>query len=313
VAPAIAAGNAVVLKPSADTPISALKMGEMLKNAGLPDGVLNILPCEPPVAEQLATDPRVNYLSFIGSAKVGWHLRSQVANGTRVGLEHGGNAPAIIDAEADLETAAKICLTGGFYHAGQVCVSIQRLYLHSAIAERFIDIYKPMVEALMVGDPTSPDTEVGPLIRPREVERVHGWVNAAVADGAEVLTGGQVLDNNCYAPTLLTNVRPGMDAVDKEIFGPVVGLCTFDDVDEAIEAANAGPSGFQAAIFSRNINTALRTARELDFSAVMINDSTAFRVDWMPFGGRHESGLGMGGVKYSIHEMTAPKLIVLNL
>lgn len=313
VAPPIAAGNTVVLKPSGDTPISALKMGEMLKNAGLPDGVLNILPCEPPVAEKLAVDPRVNYLSFIGSARVGWHLRRLVAYGTRVGLEHGGNAPAIIEPDADLEIAAKICLTGGYYHAGQVCVSVQRLYLHRSIAEQFIEIFKPMVESLIVGDPTSPDTEVGPLIRPPEVERVSSWVNQAVENGAEIVTGGQVLDHNCYAPTLLTNVHPGMDMVDKEIFGPVVGLFAYDELDVAIDAANAGPHGFQAAIFTQNINTAFRAARKLDFTAVMINDSTAFRVDWMPFGGRHESGLGMGGVKYSIHEMTKPKLIVLNL
>ena len=313
VAPPIAAGNTVVLKPSGDTPISALKIGEMLKHAGLPDGVLNILPCEPPNAEKLAVDPRVNFLSFIGSARVGWHLRRSVADGTRVGLEHGGNAPAIVESDADLEAAAKICLTAGYYHAGQVCVSLQRLYLHRSIAEQFIAIFKPMVESLVVGDPTSPDTEVGPLIRPREVERVSSWVSQAVENGAEIVTGGQVLDHNCYAPTLLSNVRPGMDAVDKEIFGPVVGLSIYDDLDDAIDAANAGPNGFQAAIFTRDINTAFRSARKLDFTAVMINDSTAFRVDWMPFGGRHESGLGMGGVKYSIHEMTNPKLIVMNL
>ena len=313
VAPPLAAGNTVLLKPSGDTPISALKMGEMLAKAGLPDGFLSILPCEPPVAEQLASDPRINYLSFIGSAKVGWHLRRVAADGTRVGLEHGGNAPAIIDAAADLEQAVRVCLTGGYYHAGQVCVSVQRIYLHRSIAEEFIGLYQPAVEARKVGDPTSTDTDVGPLIRPPEAERVNGWVEEAVAGGAEILTGGRILDHSCYAPTLLLNAKPGMDVVDREVFGPVVCLFVYDELEEAIAAANDGPNGFQSAIFTRDINIAFQTAKRLDFSAVMINDSTAFRVDWMPFGGRHQSGLGMGGVKYSIEEMTQPKLIVLNV
>tara|TARA_B110000438_G_scaffold225489_1_gene219549 strand:+ start:79 stop:1503 length:1425 start_codon:yes stop_codon:yes gene_type:complete len=313
VAPPLAAGNTVVLKPSGDTPISALKMGEMLQKAGLPDGYLNILPCEPPVAQTLATDPRINYLSFIGSAKVGWHLRRVAADGTRVGLEHGGNAPAIVAADADLQKTAQICLPGGYYHAGQVCVSVQRLYLHRSIADQFIDIYKPMVESLIVGDPTLPETGVGPLIRPREVERVKSWVDAAVAGGAEIVTGGEVLEHNCFQPTLLKNVQEGMDVVDKEVFGPVVSVFVYDDIEEAVAGANAGPNGFQAAVFTQDINTGLHAAKKLDFSAVMLNDSTAFRVDWMPFGGRNSSGLGMGGVKYSIEEMTQLKLIVLNL
>jgi acyl-CoA reductase-like NAD-dependent aldehyde dehydrogenase len=313
VAPPLAAGNAVVLKPSGDTPISALKMGQMLQRAGLPDGYLSILPCEPPVAQNLATDPRINYLSFIGSAKVGWHLRRVAADGTRVGLEHGGNAPAIVAQDADLQKTAQICLTGGYYHAGQVCVSVQRLYLHRSIADEFIALYKTMIESLIVGDPTLPETGVGPLIRPREVARVKSWVDAAVDGGAEIVTGGQVLDNNCYRPTLLTKVQQGMDVVDKEVFGPVVSVFVYDDIDEAVAGANAGPNGFQAAVFTKDINTGFHAAKQLDFSAVMLNESTAFRVDWMPFGGRHSSGLGMGGVKYSIEEMTQPKLIVLNL
>ncbi len=313
VAPPLAAGNSVVLKPSGDTPISALKLGEMLQKAGLPAGYLSILPCEPPVAQTLATDPRINYLSFIGSAKVGWHLRRVAADGTRVGLEHGGNAPAIVAADADLQKTAQVCLPGGYYHAGQVCVSVQRLYLHRSIADQFIDIYKPMVESLIVGDPTLPETGVGPLIRPREVERVKSWVDAAVAEGAEIVTGGEVLEHNCFQPTLLKNVQEGMDVVDKEVFGPVVSVIVYDDIEEAVAGANAGPNGFQAAVFTQDINMGLHAAKKLDFSAVMLNDSTAFRVDWMPFGGRHSSGLGMGGVKYSIEEMTQLKLIVLNL
>lgn len=313
VAPPLAAGNSVVLKPSGDTPISALKLGEMLQKAGLPAGYLSILPCEPPVAQSLATDPRINYLSFIGSAKVGWHLRRVAADGTRVGLEHGGNAPAIVAADADLQKTAQVCLPGGYYHAGQVCVSVQRLYLHRSIADQFIDIYKPMVESLIVGDPTLPETGVGPLIRPREVKRVKSWVDAAVAEGAEIVTGGEVLEDNCFQPTLLKNVQEGMDVVDKEVFGPVVSVIVYDDIEEAVAGANVGPNGFQAAVFTQDINTGLHAAKKLDFSAVMLNDSTAFRVDWMPFGGRHSSGLGMGGVKYSIEEMTQLKLIVLNL
>ena len=313
VAPPLAAGNSVVLKPSGDTPISALKLGEMLQKAGLPAGYLSILPCEPPVAQTLATAPRINYLSFIGSAKVGWHLRRVAADGTRVGLEHGGNAPAIVAADADLQKTAQVCLPGGYYHAGQVFVSVQRLYLHRSIADQFIDMYKPVVESLIGGDPTLPEPGVGPLIRPREVERVKSWVDAAVAEGAEIVTGGEVLEDNCFQPTLLKNVQEGMDVVDKEVFGPVVSVIVYDDIEEAVAGANVGPNGFQAAVFTQDINTGLHAAKKLDFSAVMLNDSTAFRVDWMPFGGRHSSGLGMGGVKYSIEEMTQLKLIVLNL
>ena len=170
-----------------------------------------------------------------------------------------------------------------------------------------------MVESLIVGDPTLPETGVGPLIRPREVERVKSWVDAAVAGGAEIVTGGEVLEHNCFQPTLLKNVQEGMDVVDKEVFGPVVSVFVYDDIEEAVAGANAGPNGFQAAVFTQDINTGLHAAKKLDFSAVMLNDSTAFRVDWMPFGGRNSSGLGMGGVKYSIEEMTQLKLIVLNL
>jgi len=238
-------------------------------------------------------------------------LRSKLAPGTRCSLEHGGAAPVIVAPDADLGAAIPILTKGGFYHACQVCVSVQRVFAHTSIARDLADRLATAAGALRVGDPTLHDIDVGPLIRDAEVVRVDEWIKEAVERGAELLQGGRAVSNSCYAPTVLfdppSNVRVSM----QEIFGPVVCVDPFDDLDDAIARANALQFSFQTAVFTRNIDTALRTARRLDASAVMINDHTAFRVDWMPFAGLRESGLGVGGIPHTIRDMQIEKMVVM--
>jgi len=313
VAPAIAAGCPVVVKPASTTPLSCIRMGRLFLEAGLPEKCLSVVPCRGGNAAPLATDRRVSYLTFIGSAAVGWELRRKLHPGIRSSLEHGGTATSIVAADADLKLVAEKSLKGGYYHAGQVCVSVQNILLHRTLYDRFAEMFTPMVEKLVVGDPTDPKTEVGPIIDQSELDRIARTVDAAIKDGAQVLTGAERMDHQCYRPTLLGRTRRGMEVFDEEIFGPVVNLCAFDDLDEAIHIANDSKFGFQSSVYSANVDTAFHVARHLNASAVMINDHTAYRVDWMPFGGRDYSGIGMGGVKYAVHEMIRPKLYVLNL
>jgi len=312
VGPAIAAGCPVIVKPAENTPLSCFRLVEIFHQAGLPpEWCQVVMPENHQIAEKLVTDPRVAFFSFIGSAKVGWYLRSKLAAGTRCALEHGGVAPVIVAEDADIAAAIPGLAKGGFYHAGQVCVSVQRLYVHQSIARdvatRLVDAAKQMV----VGDPLSDKTEVGPLIRSGEVERVDAWVNAAITDGAELLCGGHSLPNNCYAPTVLYNPSNDSQISQAEIFGPVVCIYPFNDLDDAIAGANSLDVAFQASVYSQNINTSMYIANRLDASAVMINEHTAFRVDWMPFAGLKHSGLGTGGIPYTMEDMQVDKMIVI--
>lgn len=312
VAPAIAVGCPVIVKPAEDTPLSCFRLVNILRQAGLPEGWCQaVYPESLAVAEQLVTDARVAMFSFIGSAKVGWMLRSKLAPGTRCALEHGGVAPVILAEDADLALALAAVLKGGFYHAGQVCVSVQRVYAPQGMAELFARQLADAAAKLMVGDPTLADTEVGPLIRPREVERVHAWVSEAVAAGATLLTGGAPLSATTYAPTVLFNPPESARISQEEVFGPVVCVYAVADMDEAIERANALPVSFQAAVFTQNIDNALRLFSRLNASAVMVNDHTAFRVDWMPFAGLKRSGHGVGGIAHSMHDMQIEKMMVI--
>ncbi len=313
VAPALAAGCPVVVKPASSTPLSCIRMGRLFLEAGLPEKALSVVPCRGAEAMPLATDKRIGFLSFIGSAAVGWELRGRLRPGIRLSLEHGGTGTSIVAADADLDLVVEKSLKGGYYHAGQVCVSVQNILLHRSLYDKFVEKFTPLVEKLIVGDPTDPATEVGPIIDAAELERVAITVDEAIADGADLITGAQKLENQCYRPTVLSQTRRGMKIFDEELFGPVVNLCAFDDIDEAVEIANDSQFGFQASIYSANVDTAFGVARRLNATAVMINDHTAYRVDWMPFGGRDFSGIGMGGVKYAVHEMTRPKLYVMNL
>lgn len=309
--PALAVGCPVIIKPSDRTPLSCLRFVEILHEAGLPPHWCQVVVCENNDAEKLVTDSRVNFFSFIGSARVGWMLRSKLAPGTRCALEHGGAAPVIVDESADLSLAVDSMLKGGFYHAGQVCVSVQRVFVHESVCDEVAQQLALKASELIVGDQLDSATEVGPLITPGEVERVGLWVDEAVEKGGTLLTGGKALSSTCYAPTVILNPPANCKVSEQEIFGPVVCVYTYQDKDDAIERANSLPVAFQAAVYTEKLNEALDISARLNATAVMVNDHTAFRVDWMPFGGRDVSGMGMGGIQYSMHEMTREKMTVI--
>ena len=242
---------------------------------------------------------------------MGWYLKSKLAPGTRCALEHGGAAPVIVEPDADFDEMLPALLKGGFYHAGQVCVSVQRVFVHESICESLANQLAEMASNLVVGDPLDEKTEVGPLILPREVDRVEEWVNEAIDHGAKLLCGGKRISETCYEPTVLLNPPANVRVSIDEIFGPVVCVYSYSDRDKAIEIANSLDVHFQASVFTKDLDIALDTVKKLNATAVMVNDHTAFRVDWMPFGGRDSSGIGMGGIQYSMHEMTREKLMVI--
>ena len=311
VGPAVATGCPVIIKPAENTPLSAFRYVRILREAGLPEGWCQpLLTTGHDVSGDLATDPRVAFFSFIGSARVGWMLRAKLAPGTRLALEHGGAAPVIVAADADLDDALPLLVKGGMYHAGQVCVSVQRVFAHRSVARDLADRMAEAAGALKVGNPTKAETDVGPLISPREVGRVDAWVQAAAEGGAEVLCGGEALSETTYAPTVLFDPPADAEVSTQEIFGPVICVYPYDDVEDALARANALPYSFQAAVFTSALDTAWRVARRIDASAVMVNDHTAFRVDWMPFAGLRTSGFGIGGIPYTMHDMQVEKLVV---
>lgn len=313
VAAAIAAGCPVIVKPAQNTPLSCQAFVKAAHEAGLdPDWCQMVNPESRELSEKLVTDSRVAFFSFIGSAEVGWSLRSKLSPGTRCALEHGGVAPLILCEDADMDSALAAITKGGFYHAGQVCVSVQRVFAHASIAKEFAERLAEKAKQLVVGDPASEETEVGPLIRPGEVDRIHQWVEEAVEGGAELLCGGDPLDNHCYAPTVLFEPPTDSKVATKEIFGPVVAIFSYDALDLAIEQANSLPFSFQAAVMTKDIDKAMKVFREIDASAVMLNDHTAFRVDGMPFAGLKHSGLGVGGIPHTMADMQVEKMLVIN-
>lgn len=310
VVPAIAVGCPVIVKPAQTTPLNCIRFVELVYEAGLSEEWCQCIVCDRNVAEQLVTDTRIHFLTFVGSAKVGWMLRSKLAPGVRCALEHGGVAPVIVDDTASLDTVIPSLLKGGFYHAGQVCVSVQRVFAAESIATNLAQQLAEGAGKLKVGEATKEDTEVGPLILPGEVERVHAWVTEAVDNGAQLLTGGKKLSDTTYAPTVLFN--PPMDAKVStlEIFGPVVCVYAYQDRGEAIDRANGLDMAFQAAVYTNDLAVARDTIKRLDASTVLVNDHTAFRVDWMPFAGRRTSGYGIGGIGYTMHDMVQHKMAV---
>ena len=310
VIPAIAVGCPVIVKPALSTPLSCLNLVQCLYEAGLPKSWCHVVLCGNELAEKLVTDSRVALLSFIGSAKVGWTLRSKVAPGTRCILEHGGAAPVIMDSTADIQKDLPLLAKGGFYHAGQVCVSVQRVFAHELIADAVAAGLGELAKAMIVGDPIKEATEVGPLILEKEVNRVSQWVDEAVSAGGTLHSGGTQITNTCYAPTVILNPPNDAKVSTEEIFGPVINVYTFKDRVEAIQRANHVPFSFQAAVFTKDVDVALDTAKRLNAATVMINDHTAFRVDWMPFAGRKTSGLGVGGIVPTMMEMTEEKMII---
>lgn len=311
VAPAVAAGCPVIVKPAADTPLSCFTFIAILREAGLPEEwAQSLLTDNRETATLLVADKRVAFFSFIGSAAVGWKLRSQLAPGARCALEHGGAAPAIVAEDADLALTLPKLAKGGFYHAGQVCVSVQRVYAHRSIVNEVAEGLAKLAEKLVVGDARKAETEVGPLIRPAELQRVDSWIQEAVKGGGKLLCGGKAISETFYQPTVILEPPANSKLSTMEVFGPVVCVYGYDDMDDAIDLANSLPVAFQASVFTRSYATAMRAYQRLDGSAIMVNDHTAFRVDWMPFAGLRESGLGVGGIPYTYHDMTIEKMFV---
>ncbi len=311
VATAVAAGCPVLVKPAKTTPLSAWSFDQMLHEAGLPEAWCQfVLPAENALIERMVTDPRVAFLTFIGSEKVGWMLRSKLAPGTRCALEHGGVAPLFVSADADLEAAVAAITKGGYYHAGQVCVSVQRVFAEHSVASALATRIAEAASALKVGDPTDQDTDVGPLIRPGEVERVHDWVDEAIRQGGKLLCGGKALPHQSYAPTLLYDPPSAVRVSREEIFGPVVCVYPYVELNDAITQANSVPYAFQAAVYTDSLHIAEQVFAGVDASAVMVNQHTAFRVDGMPFAGLKRSGYGTGGMPYTIEDMQIEKMLV---
>ena len=312
IAPAIAVGCPVIVKPAATTPISCVEIVKLLWEAGLDERwCQTFVTDDNTLAESFATDPRVAFLSFIGSAKVGWYLKSKLPPGTRCALEHGGAAPVIVDRSADVAAIVSPIVKGGYYHAGQVCVSVQRIFVHEDILESFTENLGARVAALQVGDPTLKQTEVGPLILPRETQRVSNWIREAVDAGTRQLGGGR-LSETTLLPSVLLNPPADAKVSQLEVFGPLTCVYGYRNLDDAIESANSLPYAFQASVFSLDIAVALRAAKRLDAAAVLVNDHTAFRTDWMPFAGRRQSGYGVGGIPWTMQEMADDKMVVLN-
>ena len=310
--PAIAVGCPVIVKPSEDTPLSCLKIIEMLYEAGLPqDKCFFVMPENLELASKLVSDERIDFFSFIGSAKVGWMLRSKLSAGTRCALEHGGMAPTFVTQSADLDLSSKLLIRGGFYHAGQVCVSVQRVFIHKKIFDDFLDLFTKNLENFKIGDPLDKKTDIGPLIRPGEVERVHSWIKEAEKDGAKLLAGGQKISETSYDKTILLNPSDSSTISKNEVFGPVVCIYAYNDIDKTIEKANSPDVSFQASIFSNEIKEVLNFYDKINASAVFHNDHTAFRVDWMPFAGLKHSGYGVGGIKYTMEDMQIDKMLIL--
>lgn len=311
VAPALAAGNSILIKPAPQTPLTALLLGEVAMEAGVPPGGLNILPCDNTVAEQLVVDTRFKLLSFTGSAAVGWKLKA-LSGKKKVVLELGGNAGVIIEPDADLELATQRCAAGGFSYAGQTCISVQRILVHHSIADLFTTKLLLQVARLKAGDPGDSGTVVGPLIDQGAASRVESWIAEAVSQGARVLLGGKRLGSIVEA-TVLGNVTPAMKVSCQEVFGPVVTVTPYREFDEALDALNGSEYGLQAGVFTQNVDRIFQAFRRLEVGAVLANEIPTFRTEHMPYGGVKDSGLGREGVASTIEEMTEPRLLVLNL
>lgn len=310
VAPALAAGNTVVLKPAERTPITAVLMIQALIEAGLPAGAINLVNGPgPTVGEWLVTNPKVAKISFTGSAVVGRRIIS-LAGIKKVTLELGNASPIIVAPDADLDLVAKRAAMGAYYNSGQVCISVQRIYSQKSIFEPFAEKFVRASESMVVGDPLDERVDVGPMIAEREAERIAGWVDEAQAGGAEVLTGAR-REGAVYWPTVLSHVRPEMKIVAQEAFAPVASVIPYDDFEEALRLADQTEYGLQVGVFTRDINRVFQAIKGLNFGGVIINDTPAFRADNMPYGGNRQSGIGREGVRFAMEEMTNIQMVVI--
>lgn len=312
VAPAIAAGCSVVLKPASMTPLTSLKLGEIMMEAGLPNGALNIIiGSGSTVGNWLVTDPRVSMITFTGSPPVGRDIKEK-SGLKKVTLELGSNSACIIDESADLDSAIPRCIVGSFAYAGQVCISVQRIYIHQKIFGEFTQRFLKGTEELKLGDPLDPDTDVGPMITEEDAKRTESWVSEAVEGGAKILIGGK-REKNFYHPTVLTNVKPEMKVMALEIFAPVVCFVPFDNFSDAVRMVDDSIYGLQAGVYTSDIEKAFQAVKGIKVGGVIVNDVPTYRADQMPYGGVKESGIGREGLKFAIEEMTDIKMVVFNL
>ncbi|MFL5833404.1 MAG: aldehyde dehydrogenase family protein [Solirubrobacterales bacterium] len=308
--PAIAAGNAIVLKPAGQTPISAIKLAEIFYDAGLPENWLQVV-CGSgsDVGNAIVEDDRVGAITFTGSAPVGWGIRSKAPH-KKVNLELGSNAPLIVNEDGDWETAADKAQIHAYSHAGQSCISVQRILLHESIADQFTDRFVKNVESLVTGDPMDENTDVGPVISRDDRDRVKEWVDEAAAQGGEILTGGELVDEDrCIAPTVIRGEPKECHTWQDEIFGPVATIHTFKTFDEALEMANDSRYGLQAGVFTRDVGNAKKAGETLEFGGVLINEVPTFRTDQMPYGGVKDSGNTREGPHYTVRELTEERLV----
>jgi glyceraldehyde-3-phosphate dehydrogenase (NADP+) len=310
-APAVAAGNPIVLKPASKTPISAVRLGHYLVQAGVPEGAVSVLPLSRQDGDRMVGDDRFKLLTFTGSSAVGWDMKRR-AGRKRVLLELGGNAGVIVDETADVEAAVARVAAGGFALAGQSCISVQRAFVHDRVFDRFAGALADRASRLKVGHPLDPDTELGPMVDKGEVERVDAWVREAVAAGGRVIAGGRRISDAVYAPTILADVPESARVCADEVFGPVVVLARFQAFADAVAAVNRSVFGLQAGVFTNDLNRAFSAFERIDTGGVVVNDVPTWRIDHMPYGGVKESGLGREGPRYSIEEMTELKLLVIN-
>ena len=309
VAPALAVGNSVVLKPPPQAPLTSLLLAEIAEKAGTPPGMFNVVPCDVREAEKLATHDQMKMLSFTGSAKVGWYLKGK-AGKKKVALELGGNAAGIVHEDADLEWTCQRLASGSFAYAGQVCISVQRIFIQDTIYEAFIKKFLGEVEEVKTGDPMDPQTLVGPLIDSEAADRVEQWIQEAKQGGAKILAGGG-RKGNMIEPTVITDANPSLKVSCQEVFGPVVLVAPYKNMEEAIRLVNDSSYGLQAGVFTQNIQHILKAYESLEVGGVMINEYPMFRLDHMPYGGIKDSGFGREGVKYAMEEMTEIKLLAI--
>jgi acyl-CoA reductase-like NAD-dependent aldehyde dehydrogenase len=310
VAPAIGVGAPIVVKPASATPIGALRLAELFMETDLPKGMYQVLPVSSTVADTMARDDRYRKISFTGSAAIGWYLKS-IDPKKRVTLELGGNAGVIVHSDADLDMAAQRIAFGGYYQAGQSCISVQRVLVASEIYDEFAALLTKQVQQLKVGDPMDPTVDVGPVINRGEVDRISAWIDEAVREGAEVLTGG-TSEGPFVQPTLLSQTTPEMKVRCEEIFGPVVTITPYQTFEEALDEVNDSRYGLQAGVFTNDLNRAFEAHRTLEVGGVIVNDISAFRADQMPYGGSKESGFGREGLRFAMEEMTEPRIMVLS-
>lgn len=310
VAPAVASGCPLILKPASKTPVSALLLAGLIADSGLPDGAVNVLPCASGDASPLIEDERVRMLTFTGSAEVGWDLRSR-AGKKKVTLELGGNAGVIVHDDADVVLAAGRCCAGAFGYSGQVCISVQRVFVQEKVYQEFLEELVRGAEALRVGDPHDPDTDVGPMIDMENALRIERWVDEARERGAEILTGG-VRSGQIYPPTVLTGVPHDIPLYSREAFGPVVVVEPYERFEDALHAVNDSIYGLQAGVFTRDISRVMQAFEVLEVGGVVLNDAPTFRMDNMPYGGVKSSGSGREGVRFAVEEMTEMRMLVIS-